>query len=139
MLLNTNKERGNAGLSMAIAYFGTNGYTVSIPLNDTQDYDLIVDNGKKLLKVQVKCTCQHGKEEGFVVSLRSMGGTSGTVYKRVPDTNIDYMFVLCGDMSMYLIPKAEIKATNSIVLRQTPPKTLKKSSNDYSKFLVTFK
>lgn len=43
MLLETNKAKGNAGLSLAIAYFGTNGYTVSTPLNDTQWYDLIVE------------------------------------------------------------------------------------------------
>ena len=35
----TNREKGNSGLGIAIAYFSTNGYTVSIPLNDTQDYD----------------------------------------------------------------------------------------------------
>ena len=43
MYFNTNKQKGNCGLGMAIAYFSTNGYTVSIPLNDTQDYDLIVE------------------------------------------------------------------------------------------------
>ena len=37
MLFETNKQKGNTGLGMAIAYFSTNGYTVSIPLNDTQD------------------------------------------------------------------------------------------------------
>ena len=39
----TNKEKGNTSLGVAIAYYSSNGYTVSIPLNDTQDYDLIVD------------------------------------------------------------------------------------------------
>lgn len=39
----TNKEKGNSGLTMAIAYFSTSGYTVSIPLNDTQDYDLVAE------------------------------------------------------------------------------------------------
>lgn len=43
MKIDTNKEKGNAGLSLGIAYFGSNGYTVSIPLNDTQWYDLIVE------------------------------------------------------------------------------------------------
>lgn len=43
MIFNTNKEKGNAALGLAIAYFSSNGYTVSIPLNDTQDYDLIVE------------------------------------------------------------------------------------------------
>ena len=39
----TNKEKGNTGLGMAIAYFVANGYVVSIPLNDTQDYDLVIE------------------------------------------------------------------------------------------------
>ena len=37
MLDKTNKQRGNCGLGIAIGYFSTNGYTVSIPLNDTQE------------------------------------------------------------------------------------------------------
>ena len=43
----TNKQRGNCGLGIAIGYFSTNGYTVSIPLNDTQDYDLLIDKDKE--------------------------------------------------------------------------------------------
>ena len=34
--IDNNKDRGRVGLSLAIAYFGTNGYCVSVPLNDTQ-------------------------------------------------------------------------------------------------------
>lgn len=43
MIFNTNKDKGRAGISAAIAYYGMNGYTVSIPLNDTQDYDLVIE------------------------------------------------------------------------------------------------
>lgn len=32
----TNKQLGRIGLSIAINYFTINGYTVSLPLNDTQ-------------------------------------------------------------------------------------------------------
>lgn len=42
MKFNTNKEKGNTGLGMAIAYYTSKGYTVSIPLNDTQDYEIKV-------------------------------------------------------------------------------------------------
>ena len=35
MIIDTNKNRGRAGLSLAIAYFGTNGYTICLPMNDT--------------------------------------------------------------------------------------------------------
>ena len=31
-----NKEKGRIGLITAISYFGLNGYTINIPLNDTQ-------------------------------------------------------------------------------------------------------
>lgn len=31
-----NKQLGRIGLSMAINYFTINGYTVSLPINDTQ-------------------------------------------------------------------------------------------------------
>jgi len=36
------KQIGRIGLSMAINYFTFKGYTVSIPMNDTQWYDLII-------------------------------------------------------------------------------------------------
>ena len=41
MKFNSNKEKGNTGLGIAIAYYSANGYTVSIPLNDTQDYQAV--------------------------------------------------------------------------------------------------
>ena len=56
MKFNTNKEKENTGLGIAIAYYTANGYIVSVPLNDTQDYDLIVDKNNKIFKVQVKAT-----------------------------------------------------------------------------------
>ena len=35
------KRQGNIGIGAAIAWFTVHGYTVSIPLTDSQDYDLI--------------------------------------------------------------------------------------------------
>lgn len=42
------------GLGAAIAYFTKNEQTISIPLTDSQKYDLVVDFGDNLRKVQVK-------------------------------------------------------------------------------------
>lgn len=44
------KKQGDIGMCYAMAYFSKIGYTVSVPITDSQDYDLIVDNGA-LLKV----------------------------------------------------------------------------------------
>lgn len=116
MLFNTNKEKGNCGLVAAIAYYGFKGYTISLPLNDTQDYDLIVDNGEKLLKVQVKATSQRTEYGYTVVSVKSCGGTNGGTYKTVKDTNIDILFVLTELQEMYEIPFEFVNTTASLGL-----------------------
>lgn len=94
MKFNSNKEKGNSGLGIAIAYYSANGYTVSIPLNDTQDYDLIVDKDNNLRKVQVKATSCKTKYDKYQVALKSCGGTKGETYKTVIDTNIDDIFIV---------------------------------------------
>ena len=94
MKFNSNKEKGNTGLGIAIAYYSANGYTVSIPLNDTQDYDFIVDKDNILKKIQVKATSCKTKYNKYQVALKSCGGTKGGTYKTVVDTNIDEVFIV---------------------------------------------
>ena len=112
----TNKEKENAGLGMAIAYFAINGYIVSIPLNDTQDYDLIVEKNGILSRVQVKATGCKTKSNIYQVALKSCGGTKGKTYKTIIETNIDYIFILNANLEMYLIPKNEINNKSTINL-----------------------
>lgn len=116
MVFDTNKEKGNSGLGMAIAYFSTNGYTVSIPLNDTQDYDLIIEKNGKLKSVQVKATGCKRKNGTYQVALKSCGGTAGSMYKTIIDTKVDYLFILNKEKEMYLIPKEEIKNRTTLNL-----------------------
>lgn len=39
------KKQGDVGLGTDISFFTQRGWTVSIPLTDSQDYDLVVDEG----------------------------------------------------------------------------------------------
>lgn len=114
MLFDSNKDKGRADLAAAIGYFGIHGYTVSVPLNDTQDYDLIIDNGT-LYRVSCKATSQRTKYGVSVVSLRNTGGTQGRVYGRECDKDIDYVFVLNEAQEMWLLPK-DILTINTINL-----------------------
>ncbi len=116
MNFKTNKEKGNSGLGMAIAYFTTNGYTVSIPLNDTQDYDLVVEKGGVLKSVQVKATGCKTSRGNFQVALKSCGGTKGDTYKTILETNVDYVFIFNENKEMYLIPKKDIKNKSTLNL-----------------------
>lgn len=137
MVLDTRRNIGNAGLAMAIAYFGSNGYTVSVPLNDTQDYDLVVDMGGDLKKVQVKATNSKYSANSYSLLLKTVSGTTRKVYKTVVDTDIDYLFCLCGDGTMFLIPKEEIKNRNTLCLSTSKSKYASKGSVDYSKYVVS--
>ena len=112
----TNKQRGNCGLGIAIGYFSTNGYTVSIPLNDTQDYDLLIDKDNDIKRVQVKYTTCKTKYGNYQVALKSCGGTKGNTYKTVIDTNVDYVFIASDQLDIYLIPKSEINNKSTLNL-----------------------
>lgn len=114
MLFDTNKEKGNCGLAFAIMYYVSKGYTVSIPLNDTQDYDLVVDREGRLTKVQVKATSQRSPYGYTVARVASTGGTKGIKYKTVKDTDIDYLFVLTELEEMYEVPITDINTDNTI-------------------------
>lgn len=104
MNFNTNKEKGNSGLGIAIAYFASHGYIVSIPLNDTQDYDLVIDKNNILQRVQVKSTSCKTKYGTYQVALKSCGGTKGKTYKTLINTNIDILFIVIEQMDSFIIP-----------------------------------
>lgn len=108
MNFKTNKEKGNTSLGIAIAYYASNGYTVSIPLNDTQDYDLLVDKNNLIKKVQVKSTSCKTKYGNYQLALKSCGGTKGITYKTVIETNIDELFILTEDLKIYILPIEEL-------------------------------
>ena len=43
---NYKSHQGNFGLGAAIAYYTSQCIPISIPLNDTQGYDLVIDDGE---------------------------------------------------------------------------------------------
>ena len=136
MLFDTNKEKGRAGLSMAIAYYGSNGYTVNLPINDTQWYDLVIEKDGVFQTVQCKAT---GSKDG-AIDMRSTGGTDGGVYDHALNYPIDIIFCLNQNGTMYSIPVKDIresKGKNRFTLRETQ---LSKLANegilDTSKYIV---
>ena len=136
MEITTNKDKGRAGLSLAIAYFGTNGYTVSIPLNDTQWYDLIIEKDGVFQTVQCKFTASKDND----IVLKSTGGTKGTVYDSVLDHPLDLLFCADKDQNMWLIPMSDLMAagnTKSIKLR-TELHPNAHPNLDTTKYIITF-
>ena len=112
--LKTHTQNGNIGFGYSIAYYTSKGFTVSIPLNDSQKYDLIYDDNISLKKVQVKTTRQKSKSDNFIVGLRTISGRKvlGFDYE-----SFDFLFVLTDDKEIYEIPSIILKDyKNSITL-----------------------
>lgn len=104
----------------AIAYFSKMGYTVNIPITDSQDYDLIIDREGKLLRVQVKTTKFKIRDGVYQVSLKTYGGNrSGQTIKNFNENGSDLLFVLTDEGTTYLIPKEDIHSNTCINLNTT--------------------
>lgn len=112
------KKQGDVGLGLAIAWFTMNGFHVSIPLTDSQDYDLVVDIDDRLCKVQVRTTYHRRDTGNYQVNLRVLGGNrSGTgKTKHFDPSRIDYLFVVTDAGDRYLIPARQIAAKSVISL-----------------------
>jgi len=81
------QKKGDTAVAQAIASFTKAGYDVSLPLTESAAYDLIVDTGRDLKRVQVRYTSSHqvdlrrihSNSQGYVVKrpcrMRTIGCT----------------------------------------------------------------
>lgn len=123
------KKQGDVGVGVAIGLFASRGYTVCIPLSDSQEYDLIVDIDGKLCRVQVKTSRGRSRwSKGFEVQLRTNGGNQSWsgVSKKFDRSKVDYLFILTADGDQYLIPSEYVKGASSITV----------GNENYEEFLV---
>ena len=135
MLYETNKDKGRAGMAMGIAYFGANGYTVNIPLNDTQWYDFVVEKDGKFQTVQCKAT---GSKDN-AISLKSSGGTNGGAYDNILNHPLDLLFCLDKEQNIFVIPVNAIREagnTKQITLRTEMSKFANNGSFSSVPYLV---
>ena len=111
------KQQGTIGIAQAINYFSRNIVPVSIPLNDSQRYDLIVDmNGLK--RVEVK-TCSYLRNGSYQVMVGSSGGnmTNMGKTKKISKEDCDLLFVHnIKTQENYLIPIEIVNNKKIIIL-----------------------
>ena len=111
------KKQGAIGVAKAIAYFVSKGYAVFVPVSDCSRYDLIIDSGEKIMRVEVKTT----KSANDQVMLRTVGGNQswGGEVKRLSVEDCDVVFLVNlnnGVEREYTIE--ELAGRNSITLKQ---------------------
>ena len=124
--LNT-KLQSNIGLGQAIAYFTGEGMSVSLPLTESQRYDLIVDDGSKLFRVEVKTTRTRRASGSYVVTLSTQGGNQSWDHakKLISENDCDLVFVHVVGGGSYVFPVEMVAGRASLTL-----------SSDKDRFIV---
>ena len=109
-------QQGTVGLGLAIAHFISTGNTISLPLNDNQDYDLIVDIDGVLKKIQVKTT-RVIQNNNYVVQLKKVRpNNSSNVIHNFDKLSSDILFVLTEDGTKFSIPCDAIDVKTQLTL-----------------------
>jgi hypothetical protein len=105
------RKQGDAGMGIAIGWFACAGYTVCLPLTDSQPYDLVVDDGETgLQRVSVRTTTAVVKGL-YDVGLRTVGGNkTQTKFRNFDRTQVELLFVACDNGDRYLIPTTAFDA-----------------------------
>lgn len=109
------KIKGDSTELTCILAFTLRGWKVSIPYGEDSKYDLILDDGEKLMRVQ--CKFAHLSADGNIISITCMSNNK----KYLPGT-VDY-YATVHKGKCYLIPYVDQKI---ISLRLTPPKSNQK-------------
>lgn len=117
--MNSN-QKGNIALGQAIAYFTKQGYIISLPLNDSQWYDLIVEKNNIFQTVQVKYCGQEIRKNVFKCKLILTSGTSRESVYKIKETPVDLLFASCSNGDNYLIPVKDFENANMITLSRDP-------------------
>ena len=117
----TSKLKGNIALGNCIQFATQNNFIVSLPLTDAQDYDIIIDDGHTLLKVQVKYTGTQNDSGNYIVDTRVRGhkNSQGEYYVKQDVEPADIYFVTTADDINYFIPYGAIQGKQTFTLNET--------------------
>ncbi|MBI3952390.1 MAG: hypothetical protein HY336_00345 [Candidatus Doudnabacteria bacterium] len=107
--MRTTQRKGDIAVSRAIARFTSMGYDVSLPFTESASYDLIVDTGQEIVRVQVRYCGVHE------VALRRIHSNSkGYVVKKTKNGAYDWLYIYKSTGEEYLIKQC-LANRNSLV------------------------
>jgi Holliday junction resolvase-like predicted endonuclease len=111
------RRQGDLGELSAINWLGEHGYMIYVPLGHSPDCDLIADDGRELLRVQVKTTTQY-RNRRWAVMLCTRGGNRSWngIAKLFSASRCDRLFVLVADGRRWFIPATAVEARTAVLL-----------------------
>ena len=114
-------KQGDIGEARAIYEYTRMGYTILKPLTDSDKFDLVLFDGERFIKVQVKTSrfiCNEETNSDLViysVELKQTGGNQReyTLRKR-QDEDYDLLFILTSDGRCWSIPADKLDSRYSV-------------------------
>lgn len=126
------KQIGDFSELFVATYFTKKGYFVSKPMTDTAPYDLVVDMGNRLIKVQVKYR-NRTKENKIKVGFDDC--PSHKLYK---DGDFDYLVVQDGETNkLAMISWEEVRHLKSVTFTIDPPLKPNKNIRHFDDYLLS--
>jgi hypothetical protein len=121
-----NKKQGDKSEALAIFYYTSLGYIVSKPLNHSSYYDLIVDNGEQLIRVECKSSRYKENKKSYAVSLRTTGGNQSfnKISKKIDSSKVDKIFILDGDGYYYVFESSKLNNRSTVNVNKQIPECL---------------
>lgn len=104
------KSIGNMGEATFLAVASGKGLIVAHPFGDIAPYDFIIDNGNKLLKVQVKTANKCNN----VYYFSCKNGATHSAYEK---DSFDYLAAYCADIdTWYILPQKDILGMSTLTI-----------------------
>jgi hypothetical protein len=111
LVMRLTQRKGDIATAKAVHTFTALGWDVSLPLTESARYDLVVDDGSGLFRVQSKFTSNER------VGLRNIhSNAQGYVVKFTPVGAYDWLYILHADGREYLVTEC-LAGRNSWKLR----------------------
>ena len=121
--MSDNKRAGTYFEQLFICECLSKGLDVSVPIGDYNQYDAIIDTGKKLLRVQVKGTASKRRDRRNGYSITTGMGAKASEKKRYQQNAYDLLAALVisdGYQHWYIIPRDHVGTNLSIKLFPSP-------------------
>lgn len=132
MFVDTNRKGNVAELAIAKEAAGL-GLSVLKPLTEHERYDLVIELGGRLLRVQ----CKWGSCDGDVICVRVVSSyhspTRGYVNSSYDESQIDAVGVYCGDLDRcYLLPVSLVAGHQAVHLRISEPRNKQRAAINFA-------
>lgn len=126
-LLSETLQKGLSTELQSILFFVEKGFLVSIPYGNAGRYDLLVDNGQQIYRIQ--CKTAHKNENGsYTVNVSNSRMCSvGNVLKHYTKDQIDYIMTFIEQQAVF-IPVESIENSKCKIFRTELPKYGAKSN-----------